>query len=942
MNDRSGISLIVLIITIIIIVILAGTVILSLSDSNPILQATKASFLNDVKILQTELELSLSKEYLDSLGSYDITLLQANETSITYKGVEDKTKNIYDLIPSLKSNTQYSGQVEIIDGKLTYKGTDTNKQEWAKEVGIVLPLDIDGGNVYSVALMYDGTVKSWGRNASGQLGDGTKNNSYVPVSVSGLTNVKEIVAGSYHTFALLNDGTVKAWGGNATGSLGDGTTTDSTVPILINLTDVKQIVAGSGFSMALLNNGTVKSWGYNNVGQLGDGTTTTNIVPTLIEGLTEVKQIGIGSNFSVALLNNGTVKTWGSNTYGQLGDGTLVNSSIPKLVPNLDNVEQIIVGINHMLVILEDGSVKAWGKNTEKQLGDGTAVNKTTPTLIVGLTDIKQMYAGSYHTVALLNDGKLKVWGTNWQGQLGDGTTTSKATPTLSTIADIKKIAVGDFHTIAILNNGTVKTWGSNSFGQIGDGTTVNRLLPTLININDKDKTAPNVAFVKNGGSLYSTSALVTDIDGSVSTLQYAWSTQNTVVPTSEWKDFVSEGTIQRENIGQIEYLWIKAIDSALNTTIVKSNAFTALSQVTVNKPLLATGMTAKKWNGSSWDTVSNPDTDTSWYDYTSNKWANVQTLDGSMWVWIPRYEYKIPTPHSNIAQTIDVNFLTDTQTTPTNGYIVHPGFTFGNIELTGIWVAKFEASGTVAAVNIKPGVPSLRSITISTMFTACRNMETNNRYGWGVSGTGIDTHLMKNVEWGAVAYLANSRYGKNSKVWINPQYDWLTGQCGRSKTEVSTNWTYNYDNLVYGVNASTTGNIYGVYDMSGGIAEYTAAYINNGNTSLTTYGSSLVNAETHYKDVYTKGANDDSATNYALSSGKFGDAIYETTSSSTGSTSWYGGFSNMPYSSSSFFIRGGTLYDYTSADIFGFNSANGNSSNYNGFRPVLAVSNEL
>jgi len=153
------------------------------------------------------------------------------------------------------------------------------------------------------------------------------------------------------------------------------------------------------------------------------------------------------------------------------------------------------------------------------------------------------------------------------------------------------------------------------------------------------------------------------------------------------------------------------------------------------DKPLLAKGMTAKKWSGTSWDTVSNPDTDTSWYNYASKQWANAQTAEGSMWVWIPRYEYKITTPHSATAQTIAINFLGSLSTPATSGYTIHPAFTFGSVNLTGIWVAKFEASGSTAELDIKPGVVSLKSVSISNMFAACRNMETSSRFGWGLNG---------------------------------------------------------------------------------------------------------------------------------------------------------------------------------------------------------------
>ena len=349
---------------------------------------------------------------------------------------------------------------------------------------------------------------------------------------------------------------------------------------------------------------------------------------------------------------------------------------------------------------------------------------------------------------------------------------------------------------------------------------------------------------------------------------------------------------------------------------------------VIVNKPVLASGMTAKKWDGNSWVTISSPDTDTSWYNYTNKEWANAQTDDGSMWVWIPRYEYMITTPHISTEQTISINFLNNLSTITTSGYIVHPAFTFGSIELTGIWVAKFEASGIATAVDVKPGIASLRSITIDSAFTESRNMETNTRYGWGTSGTGIDTHLMKNVEWGSISYLSNSIYGKNLEVTINADSNYYTGG------GIGTSYISN-------IAQSSTGNIYGVYDISGGAFEYTAAYVNNGHANLTTYGNSLYISANQYKDVYTMG-DDTQSGNYTANLSKVGDAIYETSLSIAASTSWYEDFSYMPYSLCPFFGRSGGYNSATGAGVFAFSYATGGAGANYGFRPVIAISNSL
>ncbi len=383
-------------------------------------------------------------------------------------------------------------------------------------------------------------------------------------------------------------------------------------------------------------------------------------------------------------------------------------------------------------------------------------------------------------------------------------------------------------------------------------------------------------------------------------------------------------------------------INNLVIDTDIQAKLITGVKKATVNAPELATGMTPVKWNGSSWVSVNADDPD--WYDYTAKKWANAMTADGSLWVWIPRYEYNIQNPHTSTAQTININFLLETSTTNTNGYIIHPAFTFGNIELKGIWVAKFEASGSLSSIASKPGVSSLRGVTIGDIFTACRNMESTNgtQYGWGTTGQGIDTHLMKNVEWGAVTYLTQSVYGKNSEVWKNPNSSHITGQAGTSVSAASTATTYPYNDTTYGVNASTTGNIYGIYDMSGGAWEYTAAYLNNGNSNLTTYGLSLTNADSRYIDVYAVGSSDTQGENYAASLNKKGDALYET-STGVGVTAWYNKNSYFVTADTCFFIRGGTQSQSASAsNMFSVQSLQGLTHSSVSFRPTITVSPSL
>ena len=376
------------------------------------------------------------------------------------------------------------------------------------------------------------------------------------------------------------------------------------------------------------------------------------------------------------------------------------------------------------------------------------------------------------------------------------------------------------------------------------------------------------------------------------------------------------------------------------------------------NAPVLADGLAPVNWNGSVWETTTEANWD---YNYNSvaeathstvagngdGKWANAQTADGSLYVWIPRYSYKITSgEHSNGnswnsldnpgTNKIEVKFSNGTTDDTSNSYIKHPAFTFGTDELQGIWVAKYEASqgnttsetsvptsSTSVAKSI-PGVASWRSITVSNMFDYAYNTYRN-----------ADSHLMKNVEWGAVAYLTNA-IGRIP--YINNSSDYITGNAGGSQNASEAAGTTNAWNTAGGVKASTTHNVYGIYDMSGGAREYVAAYVNNGNSNLSTYASSLVNAATKYKDVYPIGSSDSEANNYAAWSSIKGDAVYETSSSSSSTASWDRDYSNAPDSNYPVFNRGGLCSSASGAGVFCSLIGNGNAGSLVGFRVVLGI----
>ena len=208
---------------------------------------------------------------------------------------------------------------------------------------------------------------------------------------------------------------------------------------------------------------------------------------------------------------------------------------------------------------------------------------------------------------------------------------------------------------------------------------------------------------------------------------------------------------------------------------------------------------------------------------------------------------------------------------------------------------------------------------------------------------------MMKNTEWGAVAYLSRSIYGKNGEVWNNPYYNNdtnaspITGLCGNEsngKDNATTNLanTYKY-NEAGGGNASTTANVYGVYDMAGGAWEYVAGILSNYKANGNNYNfSNSTTYQNKYFDWYD-GNSSDKNTNYRANTNKYGDAAYETSSSGNSVTdSWDSSYSSFPSSSHPVFFRGGHAYTGSGAGVFAFGSAVEAFTSYS-FRPVVLSS---
>ena len=516
------------------------------------------------------------------------------------------------------------------------------------------------------------------------------------------------------------------------------------------------------------------------------------------------------------------------------------------------------------------------------------------------------------------------------------------------------------YTTVNLFDNGTYYVYAKDNAGNISEGrkiviSKVDKVAPTCtIRINPNGTTAP-----------YKTLSIITE-DTNIDLDGYSWDHTNhtkDVVKVTENGTYTGHLTDLAGNEGSCTGVVTEIPDD-------ESGA---------NVPVLDEGMIPVYYdeNSSSWKKADVNNEGSNWYNYDAKKWANSVTVSSTnrdtytnasvgteipmddiltMQVWIPRYKYKVWNYNADGTvgsdpQQIEITFedqtattgeiscedaisgtdgdpsetckLKETNTTCTdstcnNKTYTHPAFTFGDEELNGFWVGKFELTGDINNITTKPNLISLKAQNINNYETNIMYMEdSDNIYGFSLIS---DTHMIKNMEWGAVAYLSHSKYGTCtdgtcSEVNINNS-DYYTGRSGgapgSSYVSVSEEGTYTYEQED-GVKASTTGNIYGVYDMSGGAPEYTMANVvsDDGTTMIADISgyTTTTYPDAKYYDKYSYSTSCESRIR-----SKLGDGIKEVYKDSYG---WYGDMSVLACGESSWFVRGGDARVLENAGVF-------------------------
>ena len=386
---------------------------------------------------------------------------------------------------------------------------------------------VSAGGYHSLALDRAGDLYTWGRDDTGQVGNGSPTaNVTTPWQLNGgtgsgipdTTKFKTIATGNFHSMAIDEAGNLYTWGQNNYGQIGNGNasgyvdapwqvngSTGSGIP---DTTKFKAIAGGAYFSLAIDETGNLYAWGYDNYGQIGNGSVTGNVTtPWQINGgtgsgipdTTKFKNIIAGSYHSLAIDEAGNLYVWGYDNQGQIGNGSVtgnvttpwkLNGGAGSGIPDTTKFKNIAGGAYFSMAIDEAGNLYVWGQDNYGQIGNGSPtanveapwqVNGGTGSGVLDTTKFKTIAAGNYHSMAIDEAGNLYVWGYDAQGQIGNGSITGNVTTPWqlnggvgSGIPDTIKfaaVAARIYFSVAIDESGNLYAWGQNNYNQIGSGS---------------------------------------------------------------------------------------------------------------------------------------------------------------------------------------------------------------------------------------------------------------------------------------------------------------------------------------------------------------------------------------------------------------------------------------------------------------------------------------
>ena len=413
--------------------------------------------------------------------SFTATVTGATDTGVTWSAtcgsISGSGTTVTYTAPSAAGECLVTA-TSVADGVMWDQATVTVIEETIADVTFI---SVSGGATFTLALDEQGRAWGWGTRSNGVIGGGSSSGSTsVPTLALMPPDVAftQVSAGDFHSVALDSTGRAWAWGRNSSGQLGDGTDTTRLEPVLVRMpleVVFTSVAAGGSYSLALDQDGNAWAWGDNGYGQLGAGITDSMVnEPTRVQMPAGVYFVAVtaGRRHSLTIDQNGRGWGWGDNYLGKLGNGVLTGTyREPVLVTMEAGVAFVDVsaGDSHSLAIDASGRVWAWGSGPL-----GTGDSYTTVPRELGLREdltIRTVSAGGGQSLALSDDGQAYAWGRNSDGELGDTTTQSRLLPVLVNQpagVSFATISAGWSHSLSLDEHGFAWAWGRNVAGELG------------------------------------------------------------------------------------------------------------------------------------------------------------------------------------------------------------------------------------------------------------------------------------------------------------------------------------------------------------------------------------------------------------------------------------------------------------------------------------------
>jgi hypothetical protein len=616
-NIKNGMSLMVLAIAIVVIIILAGMIILMLTDEDLILQAGKTAFVNDVKFFATQLEVYKSEQLPNGHGRFNPKSLQADESSVTYLSVVDNSKTINNLIPALGKATKYDGQFEVVDGELVFVGTDSKYKGWAGEAGIDVA---DKGEPKITFIAPEQTTVASGTDIAYTV----VFTSNVAISEINLTGKVEILDDGGVALSTQPDISIGTPSGTSTDCVRQVVVTITTDNLsegryklkikagaatnINNFTNSKDVISSRSFFIDNTGKDIIPPESPVLVASLTSWTNTNVSVTITYSEDTDIKEYSLDGitwlTYTVAVpvtTNNTTVYARATDAAGnQSGINSLIVSNIDKVMPVVSygtNGESNVQTASTSVTLSDSGGSdintstlqyvwdtqnvaepsSGWASFINSQIITKTSVTGTYYLWVKGADNAGNIVTEKSNAFVIDNtvptNPTLVANPTSWTNESVTVTITYSEDTTVkefssdgiswSTYAEAIPVRT---------NNTTVYARGKDAAGNQSGQASL-----TVANI---DNVPPTVAYGTNGASnvqTASTVVTVSDTGGSSinsSTLQYVWSTESVIVPASGWATFTNGQAITKTSVTGTYYLWIKASDNAGNSSISKTNAF--------------------------------------------------------------------------------------------------------------------------------------------------------------------------------------------------------------------------------------------------------------------------------------------------------------------------------------------------------------------------------